>query len=77
MRDPGTIAQRERTTPIGSIDPQWQTRPVDRVDTQGASGYYAFYPLRTELLLMVQVTSKNWLAVPEIRYLQIGLEQLR
>lgn len=77
MRDPNTIAQRQRTTPIGSIDPRWQTRPVEKIDTQGASGYYAFYPLRTELLLMVQVTSRNWKAIPEVKYLQIGLEQLR
>jgi hypothetical protein len=77
MRDPNTIAQRQRTTPIGSIDPRWQTRPVEKIDTQGASGYYAFYPLRTELLLMVQVTSKNWKAIPEVKYLQIGLEELR
>ena len=77
MRDPSTFAQRERTTPVGSIDPGWQMRAVDKIDTQGSSGYYAFYPLRTELLLMVQVTSNNWKAIPEIKYLQIGLEQLR
>jgi hypothetical protein len=77
MRDPNTIAHLERTTSVGSIDPQWQTRPVEKVDTQGPSGYYAYYPVRTELLMMVRVTSKNWIDIPEITYIQIGLEQLR
>jgi len=67
------------TTTLEQVDPSWphgKVQPI-MIDEKHSNRYYTYLPARAPYHLLVNVVSKNWLALPKIERISLGLELMQ
>lgn len=67
------------TTTLEQVDPDWPRQRVEqiKINREQSNRYYTYLPARTPYHLLVNVVSKNWLALPKIERISLGLEVMQ
>lgn len=70
---------RRFTTTLEQVTPKWTSRKPTKVEISESQSdrYYTYLPARTPYHLLVNVVSKNWLSLPRIESIHIGLEVMQ
>jgi hypothetical protein len=70
---------RRFTTTLEQVDPGWARQKVESIviDEGHSNRYYTYLPARAPYHLLVNVVSANWVALPKIKKISIGLEVMQ
>ena len=66
-------------TTLEQVDPGWARQKVDPIviDEGQSNRYYTYLPARAPYHLLVNVVSTNWVALPKIKRISIGLQVMQ